>query len=438
MHIFGKILEPTIMKNQINFIIQKQDKKHYIMINWGYGYKEIVDGKTKYLPLRLSTGITLLHKDKFDVRKQRMITGEPDHIRKNAELDKLETKILGYITNYKFTESELPSPTQIKFYLQSDGEVKSTSVIKTGFVEYIERYIKKMNFPYNTSKGYNQFLSKVKLYEEKHKVKFYIEQINKKLFESFISFVENLPTQTGKVRSINDVSRYKGTFKRMLREAEADDIQSNFTKYENIVVKQTTSDSVYLDEQQIKLVKEVDLNDVPDLIPVRDLFIIGLYTGLRISDLKRIKLNLIVKVKNQLYLIITQKKVKVKVKIPLTDLVMLLIKKYKGVPQMSEQHFNRNVKEVCRLAGLDHHIEITEYRVGGSKILLTPFYLEVSAHTCRRSFCSNLYRKGIPPQVIMVYSGHSTLNSFYKYIKVTPNDLLEDFLDKISEGLNSM
>lgn len=105
---------------------------------------------------------------------------------------------------------------------------------------------------------------------------------------------------------------------------------------------------------------------------------------------------------------------------------------------MSEQYFNRTVKEVCKKSGLDHNVEVIEKRVGGNQIHNKPFYELVSAHTCRRSFCTNLFKKGISPQVIMIYSGHTQLNSFYKYIKVKPSDMIEDFLTQVKNGLNEI
>jgi hypothetical protein len=41
----------------------------------------------------------------------------------------------------------------------------------------------------------------------------------------------------------------------------------------------------------------------------------------------------------------------------------------------------------------------------------------VMTHTARRSFCTNMYLKGIPVPTIMAISGHKTEKNFYKYIK---------------------
>ncbi|MCL2329156.1 MAG: tyrosine-type recombinase/integrase [Bacteroidetes bacterium] len=50
---------------------------------------------------------------------------------------------------------------------------------------------------------------------------------------------------------------------------------------------------------------------------------------------------------------------------------------------------------------------------------------QVSSHTGRRSFCTNMYKRGLPTLMIMSISGHKTEKSFLKYIKVKQNEHAE-------------
>ena len=45
-------------------------------------------------------------------------------------------------------------------------------------------------------------------------------------------------------------------------------------------------------------------------------------------------------------------------------------------------------------------------------------YQEVSSHTCRRTFCTLKFLKGMPAQAIMKFSGHKTERNFLKYLKL--------------------
>lgn len=46
----------------------------------------------------------------------------------------------------------------------------------------------------------------------------------------------------------------------------------------------------------------------------------------------------------------------------------------------------------------------------------------VSSHTGRRSFCTNVYKQGLPTFMIMSVSGHKTEKAFLKYIKIKQDE----------------
>jgi len=313
------------MKSKVNFNTEVKDDTCYLFINWKYGYKitDTLNNKVKYLPLKVSTGYHINSAVDFDSKNKR-VKKHPDKSRINSALDKLEREILSFIDNYKYNNDELPSPDQIKEHLNKESSVidSSPSINRTGLTEYVERHCKKKKFIKNTVKSYNQFKTKVELFQKKNS-KIYIENITKKLYEDFISFVEDHPTQRGEIRSINDMYRYKSIFRRMLNEARKDGIESKFKNFDDVIdPKQVSSDNVYLNSEQIQKVKEVDLSDYPDLVPIRDMFLIGIYTGLRISDLKRVKSSHIETKDNIRFLVIHQKKTTTKAKYPLQILCM--------------------------------------------------------------------------------------------------------------------
>lgn len=64
--------------------------------------------------------------------------------------------------------------------------------------------------------------------------------------------------------------------------------------------------------------------------------------------------------------------------------------------------------------------EIKFYReVAGDKLMITKKkFEEVSSHSCRRTFCTLKFLKGMPAQVIMKFSGHKSERSFLKYLKL--------------------
>lgn len=51
-------------------------------------------------------------------------------------------------------------------------------------------------------------------------------------------------------------------------------------------------DNISLTESEVNKINNLDLSDIPELIPSRDLFIIGCWTGLRFEDLSSVKENI--------------------------------------------------------------------------------------------------------------------------------------------------
>jgi integrase len=152
----------------------------------------------------------------------------------------------------------------------------------------------------------------------------------------------------------------------------------------------------------------------------RDLFIIGAWTGLRLSDYKNIKLENMVKIDGDLFIKMITKKTKGLVIIPCNPVVINILKKYEvnrnKVPNsVSDQYFNRLLKDACQIAGLTEKGRL-------SKTPELALYQCVSSHTARRSFATNMYLQSFPTIDLMKITGHSSEKTFLKYIKMSKLD----------------
>ena len=157
---------------------------------------------------------------------------------------------------------------------------------------------------------------------------------------------------------------------------------------------------------------------------VRDLFIIGLRTGLRVSDFLQLK-NIDI---NKGFIEIETTKTKETVIIPLHNQVKEIIKKSSNkLPRtISDQNFNLYIKEICKDVGITETVKgaIVNPETNRKEVGHYEKYKLVSSHTCRRSFASNLYGN-LPNMVIMSITGHKTETSFLKYIKITKKENAE-------------
>jgi len=216
----------------------------------------------------------------------------------------------------------------------------------------------------------------------------------------------------------NSVGKHIKVLKIILKELGASDADiSSFYVFTEEV------DNVYLNEKELQQIKDFDLLAIPHLDHVRDWFLLLAWTGSRFSDLEKIgKSNL-----KDGFIAFRQQKTNTKVTIPLHPVVFSVLQKYnfKMPAPITNQKFNEYIKTVCQKAGIEG-IEHFTRTVGGKLTTVSmPKYELVSSHTGRRSFCTNMYKQGLPTLMIMSISGHKTEKSFLKYIKVNQEEHAE-------------
>ena len=180
------------------------------------------------------------------------------------------------------------------------------------------------------------------------------------------------------------------------------------------------TDAIYLSVEEIRTLYNLDLSVHPEWARFRDLFVLGSFTGLRFSDFNGIKPE---DIRNGM-LYKKQGKSDHWVVIPLRpeahDILMNRFKR--KVPQTSNAELNRYIKKVGQFAGINTPIKVSYKKGNQDVVAVKPKYALITTHTCRRSFCTNEFLAGTPPELIMKISGHKSLKDFYKYIRITPEE----------------
>ena len=101
------------------------------------------------------------------------------------------------------------------------------------------------------------------------------------------------------------------------------------------------------------------------------------------------------------------------------DYVPDILKKYSyELPKYHRNRFNERIKEVGKIAKLIQKIEVVRKKGSTRVSSVSPKYELISSHTCRRSFCTNMYLSGFPAEELMKISGHTSASAFMRYIKV--------------------
>jgi integrase len=269
-----------------------------------------------------------------------------------------------------------------------------------------------------------QYLTTLNLLKEFQDTTFHkpidFESVDMPFYDQLITFF-----QDEKKYAVNTIGKYIKNLKFFMGEAEENDLHSNL-KFKSKKFKKPTEESfsIYLTEKEIEQMFKHDFSEAPVKEMVRDLFVASCWIGVRIGDLLSIRKENIGA--NQIS--IRTIKTNEFVDIPLHPIVKDILSKYEGSfpNNISEQKFNEKLKEIAADVGLSDQIGYSITKGGMKKKITEAKHQLISAHTARRSFATNLYKRGLPIQTIMAVTGHQTEKSFRTYIKSKRIDAVKD------------
>ena len=138
----------------------------------------------------------------------------------------------------------------------------------------------------------------------------------------------------------------------------------------------------------------------------KDWFVLGCFTGLRVSDLLPLNITNIVQLNGVDWIKKKTLKTGEEVFIKISPMIRSVLDKYRGFPPLiTEQKLNKHIKSIFGIA-----------EFGYSK--------KVKTHCMRRSFATNAYKSMAVPNVekIMSITGHRSLQNFLKYIRISPKE----------------
>ncbi|APU10479.1 hypothetical protein A5M85_09345 [Cellulophaga lytica] len=402
-------------------------KKKYVSIYVRFWDSKRIDQKTK-------TGISVSFED-WSEKKQRLKIKPSatnfDFI--NDKLNKLEIFIVDQY-NQDYSNNKNISKTWLKESVANFfGRVDKNDEYKLYFVPWVKRYVK--NAPNRLHRGqqlkqrsiqnYKSALNKLVAFEAHQKTQYRFEDIDLDFHRKFITYCRDIEKLNN--NSIgNLISRIK-TFCREI-ELEGFKINPQYKSPKFDIPKNETFDT-YLNESEINKIYNFDFSYSQRLNNARDLFIIGLRTGLRISDLLKIeKKNILDNVIN-----ITTTKTNQNLTIPIHPQFEAILKKRNGkLPdKISDQKFNKYIKEVCREAEIDTPTYGSGLKKNTKKKTLGiyPKHQLVSSHICRRSLATNLFLEGFDPSIIMKATGHKSTKQFLVYIKASEDEHIKMLSD---------
>lgn len=190
-----------------------------------------------------------------------------------------------------------------------------------------------------------------------------------------------------------------------------------------IDIKENPIDVIFLTYDEVQHLYNLEIQN-PALARVRDVFVFGCFTGMRYSDMAKLRHTDVQA--NQIKFYITKGGHTVSQTVPLVTQSKEILDRYKGwptekaLPVISNQKMNDALKEVAQLAGFDDLVTIAE-KQGNGQIIETSYkkYELITCHTSRKSFITVSMMLGMPESVVKSITGHSkNSKAFARYYDI--------------------
>ena len=380
--------------------------------------------------MKYSTGYKI-RVEFWDTKTQRLQLNRkhPEHSEINLYLNKLEltiSEIYRDFNNGDISPEDFRKELDYRLGYVPRPEIEQVTV--PPFFEFIETYItQKKVQPRGTWKILQVVLGLLKSYASERKGSLEYGDIDLTFFNDFKAWLFAPP----RLHSINYAAKIMAVIRQFMRAAQDEKHHSN-TAYQDKKFKigKIKTSKVVLSFKELEGLYSLDLSASPRLEKVRDLFLIGAYTGLRVSDFSRISPEHIEVVDDKTVLNITTQKTGAMVSIPLFDIPLALLRKCNfSVPIISNQKMNDYLKELGKLAGMTGKMILTGSKGGKREDTTSEKWEKLTTHVARRSFATNFYRHGFPAVVLMKITGHTTEQQFMQYIEIDAKENALHFAD---------
>ena len=382
---------------------------------------------------------------KWDVDKQRVKNGCTNKLKQSAS--EINVALLGYYTELqeifkRFEVAEIvPSPAEVKEafnnrYGQNEKiELASadTSNVPSNFYEAFDDFVRvcgrQNDWTHSTFEKFAAVKNHLKNFRSELSFDFFDE-------EGLTEYVQYL-REVREMRN-STIGKQLSFLKWFLRWSFKQGMHSN-NAYDTFKpkLKDTQKKIIFLTWEELNRLREFKIPPTKQALErVRDVFLFQCFTGLRYSDVFNLRRS---DIKGDHIEVMTVKTSDSLI-IELNDHSRAIIEKYKDVefendkalPVITNQKMNDYLKELAELAEINEPVRQTYYK-GNERIdEVTPKYALLGTHAERRTFICNALALGIPPQVVMKWTGHSDYKAMKPYIDIA-DDIKANAMSKFNQ-----
>ena len=378
---------------------------------------------------------------KWDTDKQRVRNGCTNKLKQSAS--EINASLLGYYTEVqeifkKFEVEEImPTPEQIKEAFNAlhkpIEEVKQRKSTPNAFYKAFDEFVRDCGRQNDwTDSTYEKFAA-VKNHLMNFRTELTFDFFDEKGLNDYVTYLRDVKEMRN-----STIGKQLSFLKWFLRWAFKKDLHQN-NAYDSYKpkLKSTQKKIIFLTWEELNKLREFEIPAAKQALDrVRDVFLFQCFTGLRYSDVFNLRRS---DIKGD-HIEVTTVKTSDSLIIELNNHSKAILDKYKDVafeddkvlPVITNQKMNDYLKELAELAGIDEPVRQTYYR-GNERIdEVTPKYALLGTHAGRRTFICNALALGIPPQVVMKWTGHSDYKAMKPYIDIA-DDIKANAMSKFNQ-----
>jgi integrase len=342
-----------------------------------------------------------------------------DYVEFNKALQDMETDVQRFIIKTWNDVKRFPTVLELKTELDrlSDRN-QAKPVTLFDFLETLILERKNDIKGNNRSQQFNTLLIHLKAFCQHHrKTTLDFSDINHNFLNDFKAFAYNV-----KLLNPNTLNKYVNIIKTVVREAQNRELhQSN--AYQFLTTNKVPTHEIYLNESELEKMYRLDLSDRKGHEAVRDLFIIGCFTGgQRFSDWSKLKAENIFIENDKQFFRYVSKKTETEAVLPLNHTyVQEILKKYNNILPIfdNNQVANRYLKDIGKLAQIDTPTNKITYPKGIKTESIEPKYKLITTHTARRSLATNMKNRKFSLYEIRLLTGHASEKQLEEYLKTS-------------------
>ena len=378
---------------------------------------------------------------KWDTDKQRVRNGCTNKLKQSAS--EINASLLGYYTEVqeifkKFEVEEImPTPEQIKEAFNAlhkpIEEVKQRKSTPNAFYKVFDEFVRDCGRQNDwTDSTYEKFAA-VKNHLMNFRTELTFDFFDEKGLNDYVTYLRDVREMRN-----STIGKQLSFLKWFLRWAFKKGVHQN-NAYDSYKpkLKSTQKKIIFLTWEELNKLREFEISAAKQALDrVRDVFLFQCFTGLRYSDVFNLRRS---DIKGD-HIEVTTVKTSDSLIIELNNHSKAILDKYKDVafeddkvlPVITNQKMNDYLKELAELAGIDEPVRQTYYR-GNERIdEVTPKYALLGTHAGRRTFICNALALGIPPQVVMKWTGHSDYKAMKPYIDIA-DDIKANAMSKFNQ-----